>query len=105
MSTESPGETLVPPQVEATMKSIPDAIAVPPGNEVFLLGHASGTQNYICLPSATGFDWASSRPRRPCSTMRAVKWSPTTSAPLPPNPIPRSSFPPGRPTTPVPCGP
>ena len=40
MSTESPGETLAPPQVEATMKSIPDAIAVPPGNEVFLLGHA-----------------------------------------------------------------
>jgi hypothetical protein len=58
MNTESPGETLAPPHVDDTMKSIPDAIAVPPGNEVFLVGQASGTQNYICLPSATSFDWA-----------------------------------------------
>ena len=58
MNAESPGETLAPPHVDDTMKSIPDAIAVPPGNEVFLVTQGLGTQNYICLPSATGFDWA-----------------------------------------------
>ncbi|HET9597599.1 MAG TPA: DUF3455 domain-containing protein [Anaeromyxobacteraceae bacterium] len=37
--------------------------AVPPGLEVdgavpFLEGHAVGTQNYVCLPSGTGFAWS-----------------------------------------------
>ena len=32
----------------------PGNITVEPGNEVFLIGHAYGTQNYICLPTATG---------------------------------------------------
>src|SRR5215470_11660589 len=40
-------ETDVPP--------VPTNIAVPAGNKVFLVGHATGTQNYICLPSGTGF--------------------------------------------------
>jgi Protein of unknown function (DUF3455) len=36
---------------------------VPPGLEVdgaapFLEGHAVGTQNYVCLPSGTGFAWS-----------------------------------------------
>ena len=58
MNPEFPSETLASPHADdVTPESIPDAIAVPPGNEVFLVGHASGTQNYICLPSATGFDW------------------------------------------------
>jgi hypothetical protein len=36
---------------------VPGNIQVPAGNRAFLLGHASGTQNYICLPSASGFSW------------------------------------------------
>jgi hypothetical protein len=36
---------------------VPENIRVPAGNEVFLEGHASGTQNYICLPSGAGFAW------------------------------------------------
>ena len=36
---------------------VPDTIQVPAGNKAFLLGHAVGTQNYICLPSASGFSW------------------------------------------------
>jgi len=32
---------------------VPADIEVPPGNEVFLVGHGVGTQNYVCLPSAT----------------------------------------------------
>jgi hypothetical protein len=33
---------------------VPDTIAVPAGNEVFLVGHGIGTQNYVCLPSSAG---------------------------------------------------
>src|SRR5437879_3676313 len=59
MDTEAVSKTVGSPHADQDILSrIPDAIAVPPGNEVFLVGHASGTQNYICLPSATGFDWA-----------------------------------------------
>jgi hypothetical protein len=34
---------------------VPDnKLQVEPGNEAFLLGHAVGTQNYVCKPSGTG---------------------------------------------------
>jgi Protein of unknown function (DUF3455) len=36
---------------------VPTDIQVPAGNKVFLQGHAVGTQNYICLPSGSGFAW------------------------------------------------
>ena len=39
---------------------VPDApanLTVPVGNEVFMLGRATGTQNYMCLPSSTGIRW------------------------------------------------
>jgi hypothetical protein len=36
---------------------VPAALAVPAGNKAVREGHATGTQNYICLPSATGFAW------------------------------------------------
>lgn len=38
--------------------SVPANIRVPAGNKVFRVGHAVGTQNYICLPSASGFSWS-----------------------------------------------
>ena len=34
---------------------MPDDITVPAGNKVFLVGHAVGTQNYVCLPSGDDF--------------------------------------------------
>jgi hypothetical protein len=37
--------------------SVPLAIQVPAGNEPFLLGHATGTQNYTCQPSPDGYAW------------------------------------------------
>jgi hypothetical protein len=47
----SPGpayaDNLTPPPV-------PDNIQVPAGNKLFLVGHAVGTQNYVCVPSSTG---------------------------------------------------
>lgn len=33
--------------------SVPDNIKVPKGNKAFLVGHALGTQNYVCRPSTS----------------------------------------------------
>ena len=33
--------------------SVPPNLQIPEGNHAFLVGHASGTQNYVCVPSAT----------------------------------------------------
>ena len=40
-----------------TLPPVPDTIRAPAGNRAFLKGHATGTQDYICLPSGTGFAW------------------------------------------------
>lgn len=44
-------DDVIPPRV-------PENLEVPAGNTAFLIGRAYGTQNYICLPSASGFTWA-----------------------------------------------
>ncbi len=36
-----------------TPPPVPTDLEVPEGNKLFFVGHAFGTQNYICLPSAT----------------------------------------------------
>jgi hypothetical protein len=41
-----------------TPPPVPDNIKVPAGNKLFLVGHAVGTQNYICVPSGTGVRFA-----------------------------------------------
>jgi hypothetical protein len=46
----SHADRLTPPTVPANLQ-------VPAGNKLFLKGHAVGTQNYICLPSGSGFVW------------------------------------------------
>ena len=38
-----------------TVPPVPEDIKVPAGNKVFLVGHAVGTQNYVCLPSGKDF--------------------------------------------------
>jgi hypothetical protein len=43
-------EALIVPQV-------PPNIQVATRNVPFLKGHAIGTQNYVCLPSSSGFSW------------------------------------------------
>jgi len=37
--------------------NVPAEIKVPEGNTAYLKGYAAGTQNYVCLPSGTGFAW------------------------------------------------
>src|ERR1700716_4505900 len=39
---------------DVTTPPVPANIKVPAGNEAFLVGHAVGTQNYVCVPSGTG---------------------------------------------------
>jgi hypothetical protein len=36
---------------------VPPAIRAPAGHVPFLLGRATGTQNYTCQPTATGYGW------------------------------------------------
>ena len=38
-----------------TPPDVPDKIKVEPGNKLFLVGRAVGTQNYVCKPSGSGF--------------------------------------------------
>ncbi len=47
-----------------TPPTTPAAITPPAGNSAFLVGHAVGTQGYVCLPTSTGASWTvnSSRP-------------------------------------------
>ena len=46
-----------------TVPPVPDDITVPAGNKVFLVGHAVGTQNYVCLPSGNDFKFTLFTPR------------------------------------------
>jgi hypothetical protein len=43
--------------------AVPAAIQVPAGSKASLEGHAVGTQDYICLPSDSGFAWTFVRPQ------------------------------------------
>jgi hypothetical protein len=40
-----------------TPPTTPAAITPPAGNSAFLVGHAVGTQGYVCLPTSTGASW------------------------------------------------
>lgn len=40
-----------------TPPAVPANLVAPVGTKAFLEGHAIGTQNYMCLPTATGFAW------------------------------------------------
>lgn len=37
--------------------AVPGNLQVEAGSKAFLVGHAVGTQNYVCLPSGAGFAW------------------------------------------------
>ena len=69
---------------DVTPPRMPANIQVPPGNTAFLVGHAVGTQNYICRPSSTsisGVAFTLFTPRPPCSATITRKSLPTSSAP------------------------
>lgn len=39
---------------EITVPPVPDGLKILTGDRVFLVGHAVGTQNYVCLPTTSG---------------------------------------------------
>jgi hypothetical protein len=52
--------TVAPAQGQyLTAPTTPSLITPPAGNSVFLVGHAQGTQGYICLPTSAGASTAS----------------------------------------------
>jgi hypothetical protein len=55
-------QTLTPP-------TTPIDITPPEGNTAFLVGHAFGTQGYVCLPAATGGTSWTVNPARPEATL------------------------------------
>ncbi|MFA5923964.1 MAG: DUF3455 domain-containing protein [Methylococcaceae bacterium] len=75
-----------------TPPPVPTNIQVPAGNKAFLVGHAVGTQNYICLPSGGGFKFVLFTPQ---ATLFADNDKQVTTHFFSPNlsPIP-SPFPP-----------
>jgi hypothetical protein len=48
---------------EVTPPPVPAEIRVPEGNSAYFMGHAEGTQNYLCVPKGDTFDWALSTPQ------------------------------------------
>ena len=55
-----------------TTPPVPTNIQVPAGNTLYLKGQAQGTQNYICLPSASGFSWTFFSPQ--ATLFVTIKW-------------------------------
>lgn len=51
------------PSQTVTAPPVPTDIQVPAGNTAFLKGHATGTQNYVCLPSTSGLVWKFQAPQ------------------------------------------
>src|SRR5207248_5721994 len=66
---------------DLTPPPVPDKLKVEAGNEVFLVGHGVGTQNYICVPQALASPIRSSRRRPLCSATMRSNSPPTSSAP------------------------
>jgi hypothetical protein len=51
---------ILPPGLSARdrrLPRVPSELTVPAGHRLFLLGHATGTQQYICLPTSSGVAW------------------------------------------------
>ena len=46
----APADIIPPP--------VPANLTVPEGHRAFVMAHAEGTQNYICLPSGKGMSWS-----------------------------------------------
>lgn len=51
---------------------VPTNIQVPAGNTLFLKGQAQGTQNYVCLPTTSGFAWTFYSPQ--ATLFLTIKW-------------------------------
>jgi Protein of unknown function (DUF3455) len=50
-------------QAQSNPTALPAELRVPAGNRLVLKSPAVGTQNYICLPTSTGFAWTFTGPQ------------------------------------------
>jgi Protein of unknown function (DUF3455) len=57
-----------------TAPPVPPDLQPPAGAVAFLVGHATGTQSYVCLPSASGFAWTFFAPQ--ATLFQNIKWLP-----------------------------
>ena len=69
---------------QITPPTVPAEIQQPEGTEAFLVGHAVGTQNYICLPSGSKFAWSLFTPQ---ATLFDDEGQQLTTHFLSPNPV------------------
>lgn len=67
----------------------PDLDEVPPPNEVVFVGHAIGTQNYVCVPSGSGFAWSLFTPQ---ATLFGTNGQQLTTHFFSPNPDPEDNL-------------
>jgi hypothetical protein len=63
LSAHDRGHRIEPPPV-------PSDIVIEEGNEAFLVGHAEGTQNYVCLPAGSSVAWVLFTPQATLFTDR-----------------------------------
>jgi len=86
--------TVAPGNAQTIASSIPP----PEGNVAFLVGHALGTQGYVCLPSGGGASWTVNNPRPEATLFQTVFGlqvqiithflSPNTNPTVPPETLP-----------------
>jgi hypothetical protein len=55
-----------------TVSAVPSAIQVPEGNIAYLKSSATGTQNYTCVPSVSGYVWKFTGPQ--ATVFVTLKW-------------------------------
>jgi hypothetical protein len=55
LALASPTDALAKPGI--VVPPMPASLQVPAGNHAYLVLHAVGTQNYVCLPSGGGYAW------------------------------------------------
>src|SRR5256885_15797606 len=65
------------------LTTTPTLITPPAGNSAFLLGHAVGTQGYVCLPKGTGASWTVNNARPEATLLRASSCNESRSSPAP----------------------
>jgi hypothetical protein len=70
-------------QAQPNRTTIPTELQVPTGNKLMLKSRGIGTQNYICLPTSSGFAWTFTGPQ---ATLFDQKGRQVTTHFLSPNP-------------------
>ena len=76
----SPEERGQDKKEEMTSPTTPAAITPPAGSAAFLVGHAVGTQGYVCLPTSTGASWTVNAARPEATLLRIPSERPSRSS-------------------------